>query len=227
MDQENFILSRNKWLEEVSNQCHEFALKCDLDFYVFQTPCNIYNPKLLIIGINPGGSKTYTEMLKCKDYDKRPATDLGPDINTLIAKPDWETETGNDKMRTNFSKVFTEENKLRSSLESAVMMNMFYFNTPKETDINLIDIEIIDYCLNKTLEFIDILNPQNILFLTSKEASLKKCKIKNIVRIGNNVTKAELNNRIVFAIPHYGYYGAYSNGKSYTMGKTLSENLQI
>ena len=227
MNQENYILNRNQWLEEVSNQCHKFALKCDLDFYVFQTPCNSYNPNLLIIGINPGGSKSYTEMLKCKGYEKRPATDLGSDVNTLIYKPDWEIGTGNDKMRANFRKVFTEENTLKSSLESAVMMNMFYFNTPKEEDIKLIDDEIIDYCLNKTLEFIDILNPQNILFLTSKEANLKKCKIKNIVRIGNNVTKGELNNRIVFAIPHYGYYGAYSNDKSYTMGKTLSENLQI
>ena len=54
MSQENFITQRDNWLEEVSNQCHEFALMCNLDFYVFQTPCNIYNPELLIIGINPG-----------------------------------------------------------------------------------------------------------------------------------------------------------------------------
>lgn len=225
MSQENFIKKRDKWLEEVSNQCHEFALICNLDFYVFQTPCNIYNPVLLIIGINPGGGKTYTDMLKCKGYDKRSSTDLGSDVNTLTTKPLWEKEKGNDKMRSNFSKVFTAENKLNTTLENAVMMNMLYFNTPHDMDIKGIDSKIIDYCLSKTLEFIEILNPQDILFLTSKNSNLKRCGVKDIVVIENNVKKGQLNNRIVYSIPHYGYYGAYSDKKSILMGNTLSELL--
>ena len=89
MNQKEFILKRDQWLEDVSNQCNEYALKCDLDFYVFQTPVDLYNPELLIIGINPGGGKPYSEMLIQKGYSKRPATDLGYDINTLTTKPQW------------------------------------------------------------------------------------------------------------------------------------------
>ncbi|MDR1582700.1 MAG: hypothetical protein LBS55_05490, partial [Prevotellaceae bacterium] len=64
MKQSEFIEKRNKWLSEVSDTCHEFALKIDLDFYVFQTPCDVYNPKLLLIGINPGGYKSYKQALE-------------------------------------------------------------------------------------------------------------------------------------------------------------------
>ena len=226
MTQKNFIIRRNKWLEEVSNQCHKFALKCDIDFYVFQTPCDTFKPELLIIGINPGGGKPYSEMLKCKGYEKRPSTDLGYDTNTLTTKPIWEKEKGNDVMRSNFSRVFTIENNLKSTLENTVMMNMFYFNTPHERGINEIDFEIKNYCLMKTLEFIEILNPRNILFLTSKNSNLQRCGIKNIEMIDNNVKKGELNDRKVYSIPHYGYYGAYSNNKGPLMGKTLREILK-
>ena len=58
MNQETFIQKRNHWLEEVCNQCHKYALIFDLDFLVFQTPCNNYNPELLIIGINRGRRKS-------------------------------------------------------------------------------------------------------------------------------------------------------------------------
>ncbi|HCN83895.1 MAG TPA: hypothetical protein DIT07_09795 [Sphingobacteriaceae bacterium] len=226
MNQEKFIEKRNQWLEEVSDQCHKFALKCDLDFYVFQTPCEKYNPELLIIGINPGGGKPYSKILREKDYSKRPSTDLGYDVNTLTIKPQWEidnNEKGNNVMRNRFSKVFTEENNLKKTLEETVMMNMYYFNTPKEKDLNNIENEIKDYCLKKTVEFIEILNPENILFLTSNESNLKQCGVSGIRPVANNVKRGKLKNFDVFIISHYGYYGAYSQIKASEMGKTLRE----
>jgi hypothetical protein len=159
-----------------------------LDFYVFQTPCDVYNPKLLIIGINPGGSKPYSVALQEKNQqekgygEKRRADDLGYGENTLAAKPQWEIDAklkGADRMRSSLHKVFHKDNNL-DILEDTVMMNMFYFNTKQAKDINNISDEIREYCKTKTLEFIDILNPQNILYLTTDDSNLKACGVTSL-----------------------------------------------
>ncbi|MDR1340258.1 MAG: hypothetical protein LBK58_09440 [Prevotellaceae bacterium] len=205
MNQTEFLEKREKWLNEVSDECHEFASKIDLDFYVFQTPCDRYSPKLLIIGINSGGSKSYKEALKGKGYDKRPASDLAYKENTLVEKPDWEREAGlkgSDVMRDNLQKVFNGDNNL-DILKETVMMNMLYFNTD---DINKVKVEIRKYCIDKTLEFIDILNPQNILFFTGDKDKLKSYGVKNIVEKEYFIKQGILAGRTVYAIPSYGYY---------------------
>lgn len=223
----DFEIKKEKWLREVSDTCHEFALKIDLDFYVFQTQV-YYNPDLLIIGINPGSSKTYQKALNEKKYDKRPYNDLGYDENTLVRKPQWEIDEklkGADRLRGAFKKVFNEKNDL-DILEHTIMMNMFYFNTTAEKDISKIEInkEIKAYCIEKTLEFIEILNPKNILFLTSSHSNLKNCTVKEILPIENNIQSGKLGQRIVYSIPHYaarGNYYSYDNSEK--MGKSLSK----
>jgi hypothetical protein len=199
-------------------------MKIDLDFYVFQTPCDRYNPKLLLIGINPGGSKPYTEALADKGYDKRPANDLYCQENTLVEKPAWEKEAGlkgSDVMRNSLARVFNKDNNL-DILKDTVMMNMFYFNTNQAKDIAGIKTEIRKYCIDKTLEFIEIVDPQNILFLTSKDDSLKSCGVTKITGVENYIKQGILGNRTVYAIPHYGFYRAYSYENSAKMGKLLN-----
>lgn len=222
----DFELKKDKWLKEVAEQCHEFAIKTDLDFYVFQTPI-FYNPDLLIIGINPGGDKSYSQLLKDKGYSKRPYDDLGYNENTLVMKPDWEIKNklkGNDTLRNAFKRVFNKDNNL-AILENTIMMNMFYFNTQKEIHINKINIkdEIKNYCIYKTKEFIEISNPKNILFLTSNDKNLKYCSVQNIEVLGNNVKKGLLGERNIHSIPHYGSYSAYSYVNAEKTGKKLSE----
>lgn len=227
MDQQTFITKRNNWLEEVAIKCHEFTEEYDFDFYVFQTPCNEYNPDLLIIGINPGGNESYSKKMKEKGIDKRAASDLGYDVNTLTTKPKSEIENrekGGDKMRDAFRRVFTPENKLQEKLEKAVMMNLVYFNTTKANDLKDAPAHIKTYCIDKTLKFIEILNPKNILFLGA-EPNLKQYGISDFKIIGNNIKTANFNNRLVFIIPHYGYYGAWSKEKGGKMGQTLSSLL--
>jgi hypothetical protein len=225
MKQTEFEERKEKWLNEVSDECHEFALNIDLDFYVFQTPCDKYNPKLLLIGINPGGSKTYREALKGKGYDKKPASELYYTENTLAEKPEWEKNAGlkgSDVMRNRMKRVFNMENDL-DILQDTVMMNMFYFNTDKAKDIDGIKAEIRKYCIDKTLEFIDIINPQNILFLTSSNYNLSNCSVKNIVGKENFIKQGILGKHTVYAIPHYASrLGAYSYENSAKMGKSLN-----
>ena len=228
MDNQEFAKKREKWLQEVSDECHEFSKKIDLDFYVFQTPSDKYNPDLLIVGINPGGGKTYAQMKIEKGYDKRPATELGYDTYTIYEKPQWEIDLkakGADKLRSAFSRVFNEETGLKDVLKNSVMMNMFYFNTQKAKDIGNIHSEIQEYCIAKTIEFIKILNPKNIIFLTSQNWMLKKCGVNSIESVENYIKKGVLNNKVVYAIPHYGYYSAYSYENGSKMGKSLKQIL--
>ncbi len=214
------------WLNEVTNECHEFALETDLDFYVFQTPI-IYNPELLIIGINPGGMGSYSQYLKKNNVKKRSPNSIYYSENTLINKPEWEIENklkGNDVMRNAFKRLFNKENNL-DILQNTVFMNMFYFNTQKEIHINNIKTKdvIKKYCIEKTIEFIDIIRPKNILFLTSNNKNLKDVTIKNIEEVGNNIKKGLLKDKVVYAIPHYGSYSAYSYENSEKTGKSLSK----
>lgn len=226
--EQNFDENINQLLSEVSDTCHVFADKIDRDFYVFQTPI-IYNPDLLIIGINPGGGKSYKEILSEKRYEKRPANDLGYNDNTLTTKPAWEIEAklrGSDTLRNRLGRVFNTENNL-NILDQSVMMNMIYFNSKKANEIFSLPSEIIGYCLNTTQKFVEVINPKNILFLTSNDWSLSKCGVKGIKSLGNNIKEGNLKNRTVYAIPHYGYYSAYSHINSEMMGKKLADLLTL
>ena len=228
MNQETFLAKKTQWLQEVSDQCHEFALDFNKDFYVFQTPCDIYNPSLLIIGINPGGGKSYSEYLEESGKSKRSAASLLYDTNILTSKPAWEKELklkGNDVMRERFARVFTQANALDELLKSAVMMNMIYFNTEKEKGLKDIPVKARDSCVKKTIEFIEILNPNNIVFITSSKINLSLCNVTDLEVLGNNIKKGELNHREVYTIPHYSYYGAYGREKATVMGNALSEVL--
>ena len=77
--------------------------------------------------------------------------------------------------------------------------------------------------IEKTKEIIEIINPKNILFLTSSNSNLKNCSVNDITAIGSNIKTGKLGKRTIFAIPHYGSYSAYSYDNSEKTAKKLSE----
>jgi hypothetical protein len=168
-----------------------------LDFYVFQTPCDVYNPKLLLIGINPGGYKSYKQALEEKGYDKRPANDLGNNISLSEDKASAD-------MRNWIKRVFNRDNNF-DILNDTVIMNMLYFNTERAKDIAGIKTEIRKYCVDKTMEFVEILNPKNILFFTYDDKNLRSYGVKNITVKERFIKQGILGTHTVYAIPHYKY----------------------
>jgi hypothetical protein len=84
---EEIQIQMQEWLEKVANGCHDITTDKDfdmnLDFYVFQSQLT-YNPKLLIIGANPGGGKKYDEMNNSKNRLIRGANDLASNSNQFI-----------------------------------------------------------------------------------------------------------------------------------------------
>lgn len=222
-----FLEKREKWLKEVAEVCHEYALEIDKNFYVFQTNSDRFRAEILFIGINPGGNESYSDALlnikKYKNEDRRLWTNLGYDCNTLVEKPQWEIEEkfkGNDVMRNRLKIMFHNEH-LHSKLKDSVFMNMFYFNTKKANDIKDLPLKMRNYCETKTLDFIKIIEPKNIIFFGS-ETNLKKVGLKNFKYLGDNIKTANLNDLNVFVIPHYGYYSAYSYENGERTGNKLS-----
>ncbi|MCL2436056.1 MAG: uracil-DNA glycosylase family protein [Lentimicrobiaceae bacterium] len=205
------------WAEEVATKCHDYALKNDVDFYVFQSSLpEKPNPDLLIVGINPGGHVSYKEKMKEKGKEKRTWQDLAQGFNTYSRKPYWETSNANnyvmrralvgthdyDNVPSNGNCIFFNE-KLFNILDNAVIMNMYYFNTKKESDIEkMCQEDELKYCKEKTLELIEMLNPKNILFFTTSGKNLFLMEVKKIKNIGSFVKSGELEGRTVYAIPH-------------------------
>lgn len=219
MNQENFIINKNQWLKEVCTRCNHFGTreteKVTQDFYIFQTSCNTYEPELLIIGINPGGNNPFRE--------RTPAELQGYDVNILTDKPYWETDKGTDVIRQNFKRVFDQE--LEPLLNDSVMMNMVYFNTPTEKELDGLPQDATDFCRTKTIEFIGILNPRKIIFLTSFEPKLRKYGVTGIDYLGCQVRRGVLNSREIYAIPHYGYRDTWKGEKGRLMSEKLKETI--
>lgn len=222
------------WLEDVATTCDKYAREIDIDFYPFQSPL----PKdksinLLIIAINPGGDKKYTTMLeeKSKDFgkqiNKRSADMLAYGENTYAVKPQWEIENklkGNDVMRGKLNRVFTSQ-MLKNSLLESTVMNLYYFNTQNTEKLGELNNDIKKYCIYKTNEFIDIVNPKCVLIFTTDEKELSNCGVRGIKPIRNFVKEGILNGRKIIAIPNPGFYRAYSTINGEIMGKIIESYL--
>lgn len=210
----DFKEKREKWLKEVAEQCHLFATDkkygIDKDFYVFQNSSDIYNPEILLIGINPGGNCSYKEILEKKSnengirIERRTWEMLDSDPVNLYQKPTWEKDKGADYMRSRLSMIFYNE-ELKKKLKKTVMINMLFMNTSDSGAAYTIQNEIQKYCRRKVFEFIEISNPKIILFFTLDKKKLSSHGIKGIVQIekDRNVFEANLNHKKVYLIPHY------------------------
>lgn len=102
-------------------------------------------------------------------------------------------------------------------------MNLYYFNTQDTATLGNLSNAIKEFCINKTVEFIDITNPKLILFFTTSDYELSKCGVRNIKSIGHYMKEGILNGRKVLAIPNPGYYKAYSYANGEQMGNTIEE----
>lgn len=232
--EKEFEKKLQSWLQEVATTCDKYAKEIDLDFYPFQSPLPKSNAELLIVGINPGGSKSYKEMLqeKSKDYgeviEARTSDMLAYEENMYAVKPQWEIDNklkGNNVMRTKLRRVFVTE-PLPNILKDSTVINMYYFNTQDIEVLGNISNIIKEYCINKTVEFIEISNPKRILFFTTSNYLLSKCGVKNIKPIGHYVKVGILNGKKVLAIPNPGYYKAYSYVNGELMGKTIEKYIK-
>ena len=215
-----FELDREKWLKEVAERCNHYTSIIKKDYYVFQNSSNQYNPEIFMIGINPGGNEPNRPTGR-KWYE------LESDPVTLYKKPTWETKKGADNMRSKLRLLFHNE-FLFEKLKKVIMINALYFNTKSSNEAYNINNEIKNYCKRKTLEFIEIINPINIVILTTDKKALSNLGVKELVHVGDNVSTGKLGDREVIILPHYQARPPlnYSRENGIKMGNKLLELLK-
>lgn len=172
MSQQDFKVTIDRWLQEVCDLCHGFATdnislkKPAMDFNVFQSDI-YYKPKLLVMSTNPHGCKTYEMALNEKGgIKKKIEMHLHYDCNQYIHNPVFKNIA---KPLCYKDGIFSDPALLEILDKSSAVMNAFYFNTPGEDGINTEIFPRLEHIKKeirkKNEEVIDIIQPENILFL--------------------------------------------------------------
>ena len=160
-----FELKVENWLTEVADGCHTITtnpeFNMDLDFYPLQS--DIYpKPKLLVIGINPGGGMSYSAKNQVEKRERRGAHDLKYSTNQFI-------EHFNDKCWSNLKPLCSlfDGVILGPIFEKAVITNLIYFNSGTFAAFrNQKGYKAgLDFCLKMNLDLISLIEPQTILLM--------------------------------------------------------------
>lgn len=197
-----------EWGKKVCKECRAFIDegKTDQDFYVFQTELPKESPELLLVGINPGGSKPYKERGK----ERETIDDLTQGSNIYRCKKDNQWQS-NALERVSSLWEYIKDDRVTG-------INACYFNTRKDSDLSK---EIWDFCAPLTQELIEILKPKRIIFLSIDEYHLRQVGVKQIKSIGAYVKEGIWQERKIYAIPNHGFYRAYSYDNTKKMSDIL------
>jgi len=160
-----FELKVENWLTEVADGCHTITtnpeFNMDLDFYPLQS--DIYpKPKLLVIGINPGGGLSYSAKNLIEKRERRGIHDLKYSTNQFI-------EHFNDKGWRNLKPLCTlfGGEILRPIFEKAVIINLIYFNSGTFAAFrNQRGYKAgLDFSLKMNFDLISLIEPETILLM--------------------------------------------------------------
>jgi hypothetical protein len=204
----NFNTNIKEWGEKVVSYCQEVATNSnydmDLSFYAFQSPPK-EKPDLLILGINPAGEYTYSDLYNYPAWgltvEKQMTAEVFVKSNPFFHNHEtW-------ALWKNLSKSFNED-RMKRMLINSMYMNFICFNTP---NINILlkkkhGREIFSKCRDFSLELIsDIIKPKQILCLGTGACfdilpiTNKECLLNYNKRL---LMKGELSNIPIYGIPH-------------------------
>ena len=229
MNESNIFQKKlDKWLTEVADQCDVYAKETDLDFYVFQSDYPTQPVDLLILGINPGGSGSYTAAIINKrkerndnSISKRDKTMLAQGVNIYAVDG-----VGNDVMRGKLKRVFTSD-YLTEQLSNSIAANIYYFNTRDVQALGQLSQDVKSYCELKTKELIQILNPKRLIcFCTDYNGGIRQLGITDIEVLPYCLKKGQLDGKDVLLMPNPGYYKAYSYENAQNMGCVIEYYLK-
>ncbi|MDO5104902.1 hypothetical protein [Capnocytophaga sp.] len=163
---------------------------CDLGFYTQSDLTKITkNPELVILGINPGSSGSYSDSIYKdmsveqflkgnKKYDERETWPFWKRLRAILAAG-------------NVAHLLDNE-------EHLVYTNVIFFNTPKADQIPAIALQ---KCPAKTIELLKILQPKRVLCL-GKNDCFKRLNIPYTELIQGQITFGKLDEIPVYGIQH-------------------------
>jgi hypothetical protein len=201
--EQDFDLKLDKFWQQVQEELDPVAERLNnISYYIFQSTVS-HNPRLMLVGINPGGDFTGMKSL----------------INPCV--PEYCTENNLNSSNWYISGSLVENNdfanmicdvfgyrnhgKLSTIFENAVAMNNIYINTgsiSKLNKLNAKDAERLCGCFTKTL-IDDIIQPETIItmgktpFFNLKNKPVEVLSYKDI-----KIEKSFRNNIPVYNIPN-------------------------
>jgi uracil-DNA glycosylase len=199
----NFREDLNQWAEKTLRECTEIAINPAFEmnylFYPLQSGVR-FRPAILFIGANPGSVDGYREETVEKDI-------LRTEQNEFLANYDTPAWRNLRSLTDTFSGEV-----LHPLFEEAVIINMFYFNSPTFNVVKKMKghKEALSLCKQLTLEFIDIVQPQSIITLGGKSTNWMRPlsaerKMATIVSADNGyplIGQATYRNIPLFSIHH-------------------------
>ncbi len=149
-----------KWVKDICNETYEFWKKnkdhysnSHKGFAIFYSPVKI-NPKLMMIGLNPGWTKndTFNEVIAC---------DL-PEKHDYFA---FEKDDKNDYDLAKIMRDFFEHMDLTEVLKASVKLNLIFFRTSDEEELKRSEIynEMKAVSENKIKLIVEKIQPEIIL----------------------------------------------------------------
>lgn len=208
-----------EWGKKVCCECRELIKrgKTDKDFYVFQTAIPESSPELLLVGINPGGGKTYEEQVAKfrKGQHRKAIEDLTQGYNI------YRDNTNNAFQSRALSRIASLSRFIESDKVTGI--NVCYFNTENITGLNA---DVFEFCAERTKELIKILQPKHILFLTIEEKTLRLVGVERIKAVDAYIKEGIWYGRKVYALPNHGYYRAYSYVNADKISRILDSYLR-
>lgn len=207
-----------RWCQEVVDFCNPKAEQLDLDYYCFQSAIPTCEPDLLVIGINPGGSESFRKT--------RTKEEVSQGYNIYDVR-EGHICLDNLKMVRKLSRVFATT-LLQNALATATTMNIYYFNTQNVQELDsVLNQEIRVFCQQKLRELIHIVKPKHILFLCTEPKELIAVGVKDLKNFGYYTKVGMFEGIRTLALPNPGFYRAYSYINGESMGKIITEYLNL
>ncbi len=197
----------NKWAEEVISYCNPIAKKNNLEYYPFQSPINVENTEILIVGVNPRGVGDY----KCQSTNPKWGFKNGiMPVERLINGNPYYDKDNLWQFLNNLKQIKFFDDKIEGG--KFTYMNYFYFATNDANEMKKINgfNDIKDFCVNKLSELIDILKPKLIIVLGVADGLDLITKNTTIVKKKHRLlTKGLLNGITLYGIKHSSRNYAY------------------
>jgi len=227
------------WAAKVIDLITPQAEKFDKAFYALQSPLK-QNPKVLFLGLNPGGGHSYKSQCENPDWefhaDEKNNKKMQPK-RLLKGNPTFDKDAAEWKLIKGLKKI----DLFRDAVENDdfVLANFYYLST---ADFNEAEshIEVMQMCKTLTYELINLIQPKLIIVLgTAKGIDLlQEFRNKKTLLQGYHqrlLIAAEYENCKVLAIPHPSLMAINdkevvalnTNIKEYLANKSLTEFPEI
>ncbi|MFV0587702.1 hypothetical protein [Bacteroides reticulotermitis] len=198
------MTKQEEWANKIIIYCNPIAQKQNLEYYSLQSPLNIDNTDVLIVGVNPrnnGNYKSQNENENWEFINGRMTSDRLLKGNPYFNLNDTDWRFFTNLKQIEFLRQIVEDNKY-------TYMNYFYFSTSNAMQMRKIEgfREIVEFSKKSLADLISIIKPKLTIILGVSEGLdiISDIAVETILQQGNKrfLTLGTINNIRVYGVPH-------------------------